>query len=167
MAKISEHYSIARNTSNLKSEPRTRMSASDVIGAAGMAAQEHADALLLWSVVYGGKTSQKMRLVDGLAHKLAGHMMRNRLKGTPRHIAMEVIAYYLHATCDDCDGVGYQIIPCTIVRSDDPCPYCQGTGKPPMPQDEAWQWLHRYVSMLISKAAANIMEKTARNMDLI
>ncbi len=39
MAKISEHYSIARNTSNLKSEPRTRMSASDVIGAAGMAAQ--------------------------------------------------------------------------------------------------------------------------------
>jgi len=39
MAKISEHYSIARNTSNLKSEPRTRMSASDVIGAAGMAAR--------------------------------------------------------------------------------------------------------------------------------
>jgi hypothetical protein len=64
MAKISERYSIARNTSNLKSEPRTVMSASDVIGAAGMAAQEHQDALLLWSVMYVGKTSQKMRLVE-------------------------------------------------------------------------------------------------------
>ena len=164
MAKISEHYSIARNTSNLKSEPRTRMSASDVIGAAGMAAQEHADALLLWSVVYGGKTSQKMRLVDGLAHKLAGHMMRNRHKGNPRHIAMEVIAYYLHATCDDCDGVGYEIIPYTIVRSDDPCPYCQGTGKPPMPQDEAWQWLHDRVSELLSIAAGKTMQKIDLNL---
>ena len=37
MAKIAEHYSIARNTSNLKSSALTRMSASDVIGAAGMA----------------------------------------------------------------------------------------------------------------------------------
>jgi len=165
MAKISERYSIARNTSNLKSEPRTVMSASDVIGAAGMAAQEHQDALLLWSVMYGGKTSQKMRLVDGLAYKLTDYMMRNRLKGNPRHIAMEVLAYYLHATCDDCDGVGHQIIPYTIVRSDDPCPYCQGTGKPPMPQDEAWQWLHDRVSELLSIAAGKTMQKIDLSID--
>lgn len=165
MAKISERYSIARNTSNLKSEPRTVMSASDVIGAAGMAAQEHQDALLLWSVMYGGKTSQKMRLVDGLAYKLTDYMMRNRLKGNPRHIAMEVLAYYLHATCDDCDGVGHQIIPYTIVRSDDPCPYCLGTGKPPMPQDEAWQWLHDRVSELLSIAAGKTMQKIDLSID--
>jgi hypothetical protein len=165
MEKISERYSIARNTSNLKSEPRTVMSASDVIGAAGMAAQEHQDALLLWSVMYGGKTSQKMRLVDGLAYKLTDYMMRNRLKGNPRHIAMEVLAYYLHATCDDCDGVGHQIIPYTIVRSDDPCPYCQGTGKPPMPQDEAWQWLHDRVSELLSIAAGKTMQKIDLSID--
>jgi hypothetical protein len=141
------------------------MSASDVIGAAGMAAQEHQDALLLWSVMYGGKTSQKMRLVDGLAYKLTDYMMRNRLKGNPRHIAMEVLAYYLHATCDDCDGVGHQIIPYTIVRSDDPCPYCQGTGKPPMPQDEAWQWLHDRVSELLSIAAGKTMQKIDLSID--
>ena len=164
MAKISEHYSIARNTSNLKSSPRTSMSASDVLGAAGMAAQEHADALLLWSVVYGGKTSQKMRLVDGLAYKLAGHMMRNRLKGAPRHIAMEVLAYYLHAKCHACDGVGYQIIPGHNTRSDDPCPECQGTGKPPAPQDDAWQWLHRYVATLMSIAAGKTLEKIDLNL---
>ena len=164
MANISERYSIARNTSNLKSEPRTVMSASDVIGAAGMAAQEHQDALLLWSVMYGGKTSQKMRLVDGLAYKLTDYMMRNRLKGNPRHIAMEVLAYYLHATCDDCDGVGHQIIPYTIVRSDDPCPYCQGTGKSEMPKDDAWQWLHRYVATLMSIAAGKTLEKIDLNL---
>ena len=164
MAKIAEHYNIARNTSNLKSSTLTRMSASDVSGAAGMAAQEHADALLLWSVVYGGKTSQKMRLVDGLAYKLTDYMVRNRLKGNPRHIAMEVIAYYLHAKCHACDGVGYQLIPHSIVRSDDPCPECQGTGKPPEPQNDAWRWLHDRVSELLSIAAGKTMEKIDLNL---
>ena len=164
MAKISEHYAIARNTSNLKSEPRTRMSASDVIGAAGMAAQEHEAALLLWSVVYGGKTSQKMRLVDGLAHRLFVRMMNKKQFGNPRHIAMEVLAYYLHAKCPACDGVGYQIIEGHNTRSDDPCPECQGTGKPPMPQDEPWQWLHAYVATLLSIAAGKTMEKIDLNL---
>lgn len=163
MAKISERYSIARNTSNLKSEPRTRMSASDVIGAAGMAAQEHESALLLWSVVYGGKTSQKMKLIDGLEHKLTDHMMRNRLKGNPKRIAMEVIAYYLHAKCSACDGVGYQIIPHSILRSDDPCPECNGTGKPPEPNDDAWMWLYRHVSTLLGIAAGKMMQKIDLN----
>lgn len=166
MTSIAEKYSTARNTSNLKSEPRTKMSASDVMGAAGMAAQSHADAMLLWSVVYGGKTSQKLMLVDGLEHKLTGYMLQNRLKGNPRQIAMEVLAYYLHATCKACNGVGYQIIPETITRSDDPCPECAGVGKPRPPEGEAWQWLHRYVSMLIAKAAGKMMDKLRVDMDL-
>lgn len=162
--KISERYSIARNTSNLRSITRTVMSASDVIGASGMAAQEHDAALLLWSVVYGGKTSKKMRLVDGLANKLTDYMIRNRLKGNPRHIAMEVLAYYLHAKCKACDGVGYQIIPHTIVRSDDPCPECQGTGKPPEPNDEGWRWMHDRVAELLSIAAGRVMQKIDLNL---
>jgi hypothetical protein len=157
--KIAEHYSRARNTSNLKSSELTIMSASDVLGAAGMAAQQHSDALLLWSVVYGGKTQQKMMLVDGLERKVCDYMMRNRLKGNPRHIAMEVLAYYLHATCKACDGVGYQVIEGTITRSDDPCDVCGGSGKPHPPNGDAWQWLHRYVGELISIAAGRMMQK--------
>ena len=165
--KISERYAVARNASSLKSDPRTRLSASDVLGAAGMAAQQHSDALLLWSVVYGGKSADKMRLVDGLAHKLDAHMMRNRLKGNPQHIAMEVLAHYLHAKCEACDGVGYQLIPHSIARSDDPCEVCNGTGKPATPQDYAWRWLHGYVAELMSVAAGRIMQKTSFDMDLI
>ena len=163
--KISERYSIARNASSLKSEARTCLSASDVLGAAGMAAQQHSDALLMWSVVYGGKTSQKMALVEGLSNKVAGHMTRNRLKGSPRHIAMEVLAHYLHAKCHACDGVGYQLIPHSIARSDDPCDVCHGTGKPATPKDEAWQWLMRHVEELLSVAAGRTMAKLASDLD--
>ena len=163
--KISERYSIARNASSLKSEARTCLSASDVLGAAGMAAQQHSDALLLWSVVYGGKTSQKMALVEGLSVKVWGHMARNRLKGNPRHIAMEVLAHYLHAKCHACDGVGYQLIPHSIARADDPCDVCHGTGKPSTPQDDAWQWLLRHVEELLSVAAGRTMQKLASDLD--
>ena len=163
--KISERYSVARNASSLKSEARTCLSASDVLGAAGMAAQQHSDALLMLSVVYGGKTAQKMQLVESLAVKVAGHMMRNRLKGNPRHIAMEVLAHYLHAKCHACDGVGYQLIPHSIARADDPCDVCHGTGKPSTPQDEAWQWLLRHVEELLSVAAGRTMAKLASDLD--
>lgn len=164
--KISERYSIARNASSLKSEARTCLSASDVLGAAGMAAQQHSDALLLWSVVYGGKTSQKMALVEGLASKVGGHMMRNRLKGNPRHIAMEVLAHYLHAKCHACECVGYQLIPHSIARADEPCDVCHGTGKPATPQYEAWQWLSNHLMTLLSIAGQKTMTKLSSDMDL-
>lgn len=163
--KISERYSIARNASSLKSEPRTCLSASDVLGAAGMAAQQHSDALLLWSVVYGGKTAQKMALVEGLANKVAGHMRQSRLRGKSRRIAQEVLAHYLHAKCHACDGVGYQLIPHSIARSDEPCDVCLGTGKPATPNDEAWQWLMRHVEGLLSVAAGSTMSKLANELD--
>ena len=163
--KIAERYSVARRASSLKSEARTRLSASDVLGAAGMAAQQHSDAMLLWGVLYGGNTDQTMKLVDGLARKAAAHMMRNRLKGEPRHIAMEVLAHYLHAQCGACGGVGYQLVPHTIARSDEPCDVCHGTGKPPTPQDEAWQWLSNHLQTLISIAGQKTMAKLASDMD--
>lgn len=166
MTRIAEAYSRARNTSNLKVAANTRMSSSDVLGAAGMAAQEEESAMILWSVVYGGKTSQKMRLVEGLANKLAGHMIRNQMKGSPRQISMEVIAYYLHAKCMACDGVGYQLIPHSIARSDNLCPECDGIGKPRPPSDPAFMWLLKYVETLISIAGGKQMQKLSLSMDL-
>ena len=164
MTRIAEHYSRARNTSNLKSEARTAMSAADILGAAGMAAQEHSDALLMWSVMYGGKSSQKMQLLSGLEERVCGHMLRNKLPGNAREIAMEVMAHYLYAQCQACGGAGYQIIPGTITRSDNPCPECGGSGKPHMPSGDAWQWLHKYVSILLAKAAGKVLDKIDLNM---
>lgn len=157
--KISERYATARNTSNLKSEARTTMSAADILGAAGMAAQEHSDALLMWSVMYGGKTAQKLELLSGLEARLSRHMDNQRLKGNPRYIAMEVMAHYLYAQCPECGGAGYPVIEGTITRSDDPCGACGGSGKPHPPSGAAWQWLNNYVATLLSIAAGKVMDK--------
>lgn len=166
MVKIAEHYTRARHTSNLKSEPRTRMSAADILGAAGMAAQEHEAAMMLWSVCYGGKTSQKLALVEVLAGKLAWQMCKEAVwKGRPRYIAQAVLAYYLHSVCGACDGTGYQIILHTITRSDDFCQECNGVGKPKPPNDPAFAWMLKYVETLISIAAGKQMKKLALDMD--
>ena len=92
-------------------------------------------------------------------------MARNRLKGNPRHIAMELLAHYLHAKCHACDGVGYQLIPHSIARADEPCDVCHGTGKPQTPHDDAWQWLLRHVEELLSVAAGRTMAKLASDLD--
>lgn len=157
--RINERYAIARHSSNLKSEERTTSSASDIIAAAGMAAQEHEHAMLLWGVVYGGKTSRKLALVDALAKKLLGYMVDKKIVGDPRKIAMTVIAYQLHAVCQVCSGTGYLMLEHAPIRGDELCPECDGTGKPRAPADDAFAWLNAYVEMLTAQAAGKIMQK--------
>lgn len=163
--RINERYAIARHSSNLKSEERTTSSASDIIAAAGMAAQEHEHAMLLWGVVYGGKTSQKLALVDALAKKLTAHMFRQQLDGDPRKITQAVIAYQLHAVCQACSGTRYKMCEHAPIRGDELCPECQGTGKPRAPQDEAFGWLHAYMEALTAQAAGKIMQKLRLDLD--
>ena len=157
--KISEHYIRARSTKSLKSDPLTQISASDVLGAAGMAAQESADAMLMWSVFYGVNSNNMQNLVSNLTYRLTKRMIAQRWKGDAERIVKEVIAHYLYAKCKACDGVGYQVIPETITRYDDPCPDCQGSGKPPIPTVDAWEWMHRYVSGLLAEAAKKTLDK--------
>ena len=160
MAKIEEHYSIARHTSNLKSSPLTRMSASDILMSTGMAAQRHETALLLWDVAFRGKTSAKLALVDLLAKSVAGHMLRHRLKGNPRTLARAAVAWYL-SQCPACGGEGHQIIEGTITRSDELCPDCHGTGKLPKPEGEAFRWLADEMAQLAHSAAGCVRRKLA------
>ena len=157
--KTAERYANARHASNLKSEPRTSHSASDVLGAAGLAAQTHADAMALFSVVYGGGSTQKHALMEGLALTLTWHMLNHRLKGDPRKIAQQVIAYHLHAVCPACAGVGHQVVPGTITRANEPCSACNGLGKPAPPDDAAFVWLHNYIATLMAKASGKLRDK--------
>lgn len=159
MAKISEHYIRARCTSNLKSDPLTLMSASDVLGAAGMAGQNDADAMLLWSICYGGKSGEKLALVELLAVKLANHMARHKAQGNPKRITEEVLAYYMVAKCHHCDGTGHKVIEGTITRHETPCTECMGTGKPQQPNGAAFDWLLRYVEQLMSVADGRMRQK--------
>ena len=164
--RIAEQYSIARHTSNLKSEPRTASSASDVIAAAGMAAQDNATAMMLWEITFRGRTQAKLALVEVLAQDLTVYMLRSRLKGDPRRIAMEVLAWWLHGTCQPCGGRGLQTILGTPVLSDDLCTHCYGSGKLPLPTPEPYRWLHDRMSKLSAIAAGKVMQKLALDMDL-
>ena len=164
---LAQHYIRARHTSSLKVDPRTIRSATDILAAVGMAAQdkEHEAALLLWQVCYGGKTGQKLALVETLAREVWAEMLPHGWKGKPRTIAKRVLAYYLHTVCPACDGTGYQFSPEKKIRTDILCPVCGGFGKPILPPDPAFDWLLRQVESMVSTAAGRIMQKLAREID--
>lgn len=166
MTSISERYSTARNTSNLKSEPRTSMAAADVLAAAGMAAQTHETALMLWEVAFRGKTSAKLKLVEMLERRLASFMFKAQIDGNPRRIATEVLAWHLHGICQPCGGRGYSVIKDTPILSDDLCRHCNGTGKIALPMGDAYSWLAAEISRLEALAGGHVMEKLATDMDL-
>jgi len=164
--KIQERYSVARNTSNLKSEENTVFAAADVISAAGMAAQRHAEALQLWEVAFQGKTSAKIKLIDMLERKLQDHMIRASLKGKPRQICIDAVSWYLHGTCQPCGGRGYEINLGTPTLSDRLCKHCQGAGKLPYPDSDAHKWVKDYMDRLTAQAGGQIMRKLAKDMEL-
>ena len=166
MTSINERYTVARHTSNLRSNPRTRMSASDVLGASGMAAQDNEAALLLWGIAYQGKSRDMHALVDAMAKML----MRSRhapscLSPKAINISRACLAAWL-SKCEVCGGVGYELIPHTIARKEDePCSACRGTGKLPLPDNKAIQWLSGELDRLQSVAAGKVMQKLADDMD--
>lgn len=168
MVAIAQRYLTARSTSDLKLRRREdpEQAAAEVLTAAGMVAQEHEAAMMLWEVTFRGKTSAKLALVDILASKLIGHMIRERLQGDPRSISRAVLAWWLHGVCTTCGGVGHELVPHTIVRADEPCSACQGTGKLPQPQDEAFRWLADEMGELQSIAGGKVMRKLSVDMDL-
>lgn len=163
---LQERYEVARNSSNLKSLERTIFSDSDILAAAGMAAQQNEDALLLWSVAFQGHSADKHKLVENLARKLDRYLDIHRLDGSPVKIAMECVAWVLHGTCQPCGGRGYKTIPGTPHLSDDLCDHCKGTGKIELPHTDAHTWLKNHIEILSAVAGGQIMGKLVGEMDL-
>jgi hypothetical protein len=163
MSSIQEKYTRARNTSNLKSAPRTRFSSADVLGAVGMASQErdHNTAMMLWEVLFRGKTQSKMALVDVLSKDLLMMMRRNKIKGEPRRITMEVVAWYLHGTCKPCGGLGMEKMPNAPALSGRLCKACHGTKRVPLPRSEGHDWLVDRMGKLSAIAGGKVMRKIA------
>ena len=164
---VSERYSTALEAKNLKVDPLTSFAASDVLGAAGMAAQAHSDAMLLWSLLFQNKTSAKLKVVDMLADKLTRKMIRERWKGNPKTIAQEVLAWHLHGTCQPCGGRGYQLILGTPALSDRLCTHCGGSGKVKFPRGDAYTWLVDEMSRMIASAGGRVMAKLKVQMDCL
>jgi len=121
--------------------------------------------LLLWGIAYQGKSSDIHRLVEVMTSPMRGRMARFRQHGNAVHIVQTCIAWWL-SKCQACDGVGDEISPHTITRSYEPCSTCHGTGKLPMPDDKAFQWLAGELDRLQSIAGSKVMQKLAFDMEL-
>lgn len=164
---IQERYSTARQTSDLSLDPLTSMSPADVLTASGWAAQENEAAMLLWGVVYQGKTSDKLRLVEVLGSQLNAKMGKDRrLKGDAWKIAAEMLAWFLHGTCRPCGGLGYERTPGTPALSNRLCKVCQGTKRAHYPRSAAHIWMDAHLGSLTAKAGGEVMKKLARSMEL-
>jgi hypothetical protein len=157
---ISQRYASARSATNLASDPRTSMSASDVLGAVGMAGQANPEAVALLNSAFGGKTSAKLAFVELLEHRLQHQMLRERWKGNPRQIAQEAVAWWLHGTCQPCSGRGYELINGTPSLGHI-CKHCNATGRILAPREPAFLWLIDLIERLVSVAEGETRKKLA------
>lgn len=163
--KIHERYSVARNTSNLAVNPRTSLSASDVLGAAGMAGQEYELALLLWSVLYQGKIQAKVALVNHLSRDLRNQMEQKRWTGDPVVITKEVIGWWFNGVCKSCKGRGYEVLKGTPHLSERLCKACHGAKMVALPRGDTYTWLANRMDTLTAIASGAIMRKLAKQIN--
>ena len=138
---------------------------SDVLTAAGWVAQRHTLALMLWSVMHGGQTSQKHRLAELLGDHLNRQMRRDRtLKGDAWKIAKEMLGWYCEGTCEPCEGRGYEVIAGTPTLSDRLCSHCHGSGKRAYTRDAAHVWMEAELGRMTAIAASELMKRLAKEM---
>lgn len=145
-AGIEERYSSAVNSGNLRPNPRTRMSDSDVLGATGIADRELTEgrtskgdsvrpaplAVSLERLLRGGDT----RAAHAVARVMADMLWRKAREGTEKlthakakEMAQMVLAWHRSGTCKPCGGHGYSLIQGTKTLSERACEACRGTGK--------------------------------------
>lgn len=185
MSKVQGRYFSAVNSGNLRSNPNTYMSDSDMLGAAGFAARGR-------TVVAGGHIHKRPPhpLAVGLARLFAGDDREARqivailssmawgkakaegvkLKRVQADdMASHVLAWFRHGTCKACGGHGYKVVGGLLghsraVISDAPCDDCEGAGKvsflmPFTPaQMSIARWLREEVEIEQSVAGAEIMK---------
>jgi hypothetical protein len=117
--------------------------------------------MMLWEVAFKGKTQSKMALVERLTSQLTVFMLRSGMKGDPRKITMEVVAWWLHGTCRPCGGLGLEKEAGTPSLTGRLCKACRGTKKVALPRTEPHDWLHDRMSKLQAIAGGKVMRKIA------
>lgn len=171
---FTESYSIAMRAKDLRSEADTTRSATDLLGAAGLAAKRLPLAMLLERYFCGD---------DGAAHSLvremaelawgkaqAEHVMLKRVQAD--EMARKVLAWFAHGTCSACGGHGYELIAGTPSLSENACKACHGSKRKPFRREFALErlliaeWLLAEVEREQAKAGPAAMAKLAPRLDL-
>ena len=188
--KIQDRYSSATQTSNLKSEPSTTHSASDVLGAAGLAAKDHRTLpdgsrapgnplgiamMRLFTASDRDIPSTKRKIVQMTARMVQSKAER---EGDPMKwpecevIALSVLTWMTDGTCKPCGGHGRTLIEGTRTIGDHACPSCRGSGRVqfganlPLERLLLAQWLLNKIEREMAIAGAAAMAALAPRLEL-
>ena len=171
--KIANRYASAINASNLKSDPKTTYSPTDVLGAYGLAARHHPLGVALQRLFVDGKAGD---CVDLMAKMARDYSFRIKARLSPfqsQRIAQKVLAWYRHGVCEECGGTGKEVIlePKPHL-SDEDCRHCYGVGRRPFAPNftaetlEVAIWLKDEVSMHQALAGKAAMMAIAPSLEL-
>jgi hypothetical protein len=128
-----DRYASAIRSSCLTVDERTRMSDSDVLGAAGLAAKSHPLALALLRLFMGDNFAS-VRVTEILAEMAwakARYFKARVSRGDSELIAQACLAWHRDGTCKHCGGHGLLTIPGTKTLGHRSCQPCAGTGMLP------------------------------------
>jgi hypothetical protein len=130
---MTDHYARAVNASSLVSKPDTTHSATDVLGAHGLAAKRVPLGVALLRLFVGDNHAAGM-IVNILADKAVGKAYRlgdeiGRVEA--EDMARAVLAWHRDNRCKVCGGHGLKLIPGTTTLGDEPCRPCRGSGRIP------------------------------------
>ena len=182
--KITERYATAVNTSNLKSVPDTIHSASDVLGAYGIADRrlsegedqytKHPLAVPLERLFAGDSASAGV-IVQILAGMIRGKAPGLRCPQTETQavdMARAVLGWFRKPACQACGGHGFKVILNTTTLGDNKCRPCNGTGKVPLEllyrleQRELVRWAIARMEFESAMAGPAAMRALGNSLDL-
>lgn len=144
--RISDRYASAVHSSNLKSSPNTMHSATDILGAYGIADRrlnagvdaygketfsKHPLAVPL-ERLFTGDNGAAVTIVDILSGIICGKAKAMRLDLTrvqASDMSRVVLEWFRRGACKSCNGHGFKIIPNTTTLGSIRCPGCDGNGK--------------------------------------
>ena len=165
-----ERLASAVHTSNLKSDPRTSYSDSDVIGAAGLAAKYEPVGIALAHFLSGGSAGGVIEELSGVVFRRARTLKIKIKREKTSAVATAVLGWYRYGKCQPCGGTGYRTIPGTPMQGDE-CSHCQGTTHIPFEPNfrQEWQplarWLHAEIERSQASAGIAAMKLIAPRMD--
>lgn len=143
---IKDRYASAVNSSNLKSDPRTYMSDTDVLGAMGIADRrlsegvdqfsKHPLAVPLERLFAGDNAAAGVivGILSGIIRSKAKSMRIGMTETQASDMARAVLGWFRKPACPVCHGHGFSLFESAPSLSGQECFPCNGTGKVPLEQ---------------------------------
>lgn len=166
-----ERYSAAVNSGDLSVKPDTHWSDTDVLGAAGLAAEYEPLGVALTRLFADGKPEPTLSILAEMAFKRARTLRVRMSQVQAGDLSRAVLGWYRHGVCQPCGGTGYSVIPGTPVQGDE-CSGCRGEGRipfdPQFPHEtrELARWLSAEIDRAQAAAGRKAMQMLAPRLDL-